>query len=144
MITVTILEDINLIKGVFLALIQAGIIIRIIWTLYAAQNDMVAFDSAVKKVKRLIWAMIIAACMSDLMEVFTGNITYGTEIRTLLTSVKQFLIVHMLPTVVGLSAPITLFRLLLKLIEVQKAEEEEKAELEKQAKRMLLQAIFRE
>ena len=128
----------------FVIVICVGVALKIIQTLYALAGESITIDKAKNKIKQLFKVIIIAVSLSELSDTIVNGYLLSrvdqNKSSIALVTIFRYMVVlfkDLIGAATVMSGSISVVLLIIKLMEIQKASENDIAELKKQAVRII-------
>lgn len=138
-------QDIMTVTNQLVIVICVGVALKIIQTLYALAGESITVDKAKNKIKQLFKVIIISVSLSELSDTIVNGYLLSRVVdqnksSIALVNIFRYMVV-LFKDLVGaatvMSGSISVVLLIIKLMEIQKASENDIAELKKQAVRII-------
>ena len=125
-------QDIMAVTNKLVIVICVGVALKIIQTLYALAGESITADKAKNKIKQLFKVIIISVYLLSRVDQNKSSIALVTIFRYMVVLFKD-----LIGAATVMSGSISVVLLIIKLMEIQKASENDIAELQKQAVRII-------
>ena len=138
-------QDIMTVTNQLVIVICVGVALKIIQTLYALAGESITVDKAKNKIKQLFKVIIISVSLSELSDTIVNGYLLSRVVdqnksSIALVNIFRYMVV-LFKDLVGaatvMSGSISVVLLIIKLMEIQKASENDITELKKQAVRII-------
>lgn len=137
-------QDIMAVTNQLVIVICVGVAFKIIQTLYALAGESITIDKAKNKIKQLFKVIIIAVSLSELSDTIVNGYLLSrvdqNKSSIALVTIFRYMVVlfkDLIGAATVMSGSISVVLLIIKLMEIQKASENDVAELKKQAVRII-------
>ena len=134
-------QDVMAVINPLTIVICIGVAFKIIMTLYAVAAENITVDKAKIKIKQLFKVIAITASLSEMSDAFVnGYLLNGVDSSSSLELVVRkgvLLFRDLIGAATAMTISVTVVLLIVKLIEIQKSEENDLSELKKQARRIV-------
>lgn len=137
-------QDIMAVTNKLVIVICVGVVLKIIQTLYALAGESITADKAKNKIKQLFKVIIIAVSLSELSDTIVNGYLLSrvdqNQGSIALVNIFRYMVVlfkDLIGAATVMSGSISVVLLIIKLMEIQKASENDIAELKKQAVRII-------
>ena len=137
-------QDIMAVTNQLVIVICAGVALKIIQTLYALAGESITIDKAKNKIKQLFKVITIAVSLSELSDTIVNGYLLSrvdqNKSSIALVTIFRYMVVlfkDLIGAATVMSGSISVVLLIIKLMEIQKASENDIAELKKQAVRII-------
>ena len=137
-------QDIMAVTNQLVIVICVGVALKIIQTLYALAGESITADKAKNKIKQLFKVIIISVSLSELSDTIVNGYLLSrvdqNKSSIELVTIFRYMVVlfkDLIGAATVMSGSISVVLLIIKLMEIQKASENDIAELQKQAVRII-------
>ena len=138
-------QDIMTVTNQLVIVICVGVALKIIQTLYALAGESIMVDKAKNKIKQLFKVIIISVSLSELSDTIVNGYLLSRVVdqnksSIALVTIFRYMVVlfkDLIGAATMISGSISVVLLIIKLMEIQKASENDITELKKQAVRII-------